>query len=172
MKQLYCRLECVRCLFECGILSQVSALARVRDSGSVSVNFENKILPERPIRVNFPFLAKLSRAMTKRYNSDNTGSVKKSAITLYMVVMIIASHAVVWSRKKLGQQPSTAKMWNHIEKVSELKKRLDFDIKKKVLFVAVQCVTELFVLYSWARACVYECVPWYWYRLMPWSLKI
>ena len=82
----------------------------MRDSGSVSVNFENKILPERPIRVNFPFLAKLYRAMTKRYDSDNTGSVKKSAITLYMVVMIIASHAVVWSRKKLGQRPSTAKI--------------------------------------------------------------
>ena len=79
----------------------------MRDSGSVSVNFENKILPERPIRVNFPFLAKLSRAMTKRYNSDNTGSVKKSAITVHGC----DDHpVVVWSRKKLGQQPSTAKM--------------------------------------------------------------
>jgi hypothetical protein len=47
-------LECVRRFFGCGILLQVSAPDRVGGSGSISVIFEIRKIPERPNIISFP----------------------------------------------------------------------------------------------------------------------
>jgi hypothetical protein len=43
----YSKLESVRCIFDCEILSQVAAVCRVRSSGNVFVILENVSAPER-----------------------------------------------------------------------------------------------------------------------------
>ena len=53
-------LECVRRAFEFETLPHFAAFCRVCECGRISVVFKNEYLPERPIRISFPFLAEPS----------------------------------------------------------------------------------------------------------------
>jgi hypothetical protein len=59
------RLECVWRAFEFETLPHFAAFCRVCECGRISVVFKNENLPERPIRISFPFLAEPSWPLKK-----------------------------------------------------------------------------------------------------------